>query len=574
MLGSAARVLRWLTKWLDGNLLARAAQASAAGRHADAAQLLMRAARAQPGDAEVHYELGRTMRALGEPARAVTCFREALRVDAAHADAAADLAGTLLGLGQPQAAETHARQALAAAPRSLAAHVNLGAALEGQGRFAEAAARYRAALDVDPACSAALLNLSAVCLQLGRVEEAHDAAARALELKPGDFQARQRLASALLEQGRAPQAAEELRRALAADPQSAAAHNSLGHALDMLGRAGEARAHYERALALEPDNVQAHVNLASLLLLDGDYARGWDEYEWRLRDAERAALHERFGLPLWDGSPPAGRTLIVYAEQGVGDEIMYASCLPDLHARGARCVVDCDPRLAGLFQRSFPQALIHGGRQTDPADWLAAAGGADWRVPCASLARHLRRSPEAFAAARAGYLHADPARIARWHGRVAALGAGRKVGLSWRGGVAATGRGARSIPLAELEPLLRTPGTSFVSLQYGDCAAELEAAQRRFGVTLHHWPEAIADFDEMAALVCALDLTVSVCTALVHLGGALGRPVWVMAPLRPEPRYGRSGPRMPWYASVRMFRQRAYGEWRPAVEEVAAALAA
>jgi hypothetical protein len=329
---------------------------------------------------------------------------------------------------------------------------------------------------------------------------------------------------------------------------------------------------YEKALALDPQDVQAHLNRSAIWLLREDYSRGWDEYEWRLRDPAHAPLHERFGLPLWEGDSLAGRRLLIYAEQGLGDELMYASMVPELIHQGAHCLIDCDPRLEGLFRRSFPGATVHGGGQTDSADWLAAAGGADLRAPIASLPRFLRRSAESFPQ-HGGYLRAAPERIARWRERLAAAGPRPWIGLSWRGGVPRTGRGARSLRLVELLPLFTGTGATFVNLQYGHSADEVAELHASHGARLHHWTDAIDDYEETAALIAALDLTVSVCTAVVHCAGALGRPVWVMAPVRPEPRYGSRGSTMRWYPSARVFRQAVYGEWEPVIASVAGALA-
>ncbi len=240
-------------------------------------------------------------------------------------------------------------------------------------------------------------------------------------------------------------------------------------------------------------------------------------------------------------------------------------------AQAAHGVIDCDSRLAGLYRRSFPQATVHGGRQTDATDWVAGAGPIDVRIPAGSLPLHLRRSPGEFPR-HAGYLRADPARVAAWRERLQGLGPGRKIGLAWRGGVPQTGRGSRSLSLDELLPVLRLGGFSFVALQYDRCSEELAALRERHGIDVHHWQEAIDDYDETAALVCALDLTLSVCTAVVDLGGALGRPVWVMAPVRTDFRYGLEGETMRWYPSVRMFRQQRYGDWRPVLGAVSDAL--
>ncbi|HEY6966731.1 MAG TPA: hypothetical protein VI229_04610 [Burkholderiales bacterium] len=345
-----------------------------------------------------------------------------------------------------------------------------------------------------------------------------------------------------------------------------------GSMFQELGRLPEAFADFERALALRPDFPLARFHRAMARLLAGDFEHGWDDYELRRLSSDHAQALA--GLPRWDGAALAGRTLLITREQGLGDEIMFASILPQLLAQGGRCVLECDPRLLPLLRRSFPSLTAFG---TEPGGGLPASiarASIDAAIEAGSLPVLFRRRSADFPR-HAGYLRADPDAVARWRERLAALGPGLKVGLSWTGGVQRTRRALRSLALEQLLPLLRTPGVRFVSLQYtADARADVDALRARHGIEVAHWPEAIDDYDQTAALVCALDLVVSVCTSLVHLGGALGRPVWVLAPLSPEWRYGAAGESMPWYPSVRLFRQTAYADWAPVVERAARALAA
>ena len=340
-----------------------------------------------------------------------------------------------------------------------------------------------------------------------------------------------------------------------------------------MGEFGQARDCYEKALALDREDAQAHVNRGMLRILTGDFEHGWPDYEWRVRTDELVASYRRFPMPRWDGSPLAGRTLLVHAEQGLGDEIMYGSCIPEVIAQAGHCVVECADRLVPLFSRSFPQATIRGMAKGDVTEWLKDVPPVDVQVPAGSLPLFLRRKAADFPRERA-YLKADPARVAAWRARLADLSPGLKIGLSWRGGVPVTGNVLRSVPLERMLPFLRQEGVSFISLQYGETRGDLDRLARLHGISVQHWQDAIDDYEETAALMCALDLTISVCTAVVHVGGALGRPVWTMAPLRPEARYGASGDTMPWYASVRMFRQPAYGDWDSVIANVARELAA
>ncbi|RPI48731.1 MAG: hypothetical protein EHM59_00630 [Betaproteobacteria bacterium] len=201
------------------------------------------------------------------------------------------------------------------------------------------------------------------------------------------------------------------------------------------------------------------------------------------------------------------------------------------------------------------------------------ANGAVAQIAAGSLPLYFRRRLEDFPRHH-GYLRAAPERIAHWRQRLASLGPGLKVGLSWVGGALKTRRALRSIGLPQLSPVLRSPGAHFVSLQYTRCEADIDAFTRDSGIAIHHWPEAIADYDETAALVSALDLVISVTTSIVHLAGALGKPAWILVPTVAEWRYLRSGCSMPWYPSVRLHRQAVLGDWVPVVEEIRSALCA
>ena len=398
----------------------------------------------------------------------------------------------------------------------------------------------------------------------GALALAEDAAAR----DPGSYEGRLLLGRALQKLHRPEEARgafADARRLREGDPEL---HDFLGALHQETGRLAEAIAEYGRALELRPDFPLAAFHLGMARLLAGDFARGWDGYA--LRTLGRAPVPGTVGVPRWDGSPLEGRTIFVAREQGLGDEIMFASLLPELLARGGRCVLECDPRLVALLQRSFPAATVlasgpEGGLPPGaprPDAWIEAGGlPALWRRRREDFPRH------------AGYLRADPAKVERWRERLRALGPGLKVGLAWSGGVRMTRSALRSIPLDRMAPLLRVPGARFVSLQYAAGAgAEAARVAARDGVPLVHWQEAIDDYDETAALVAALDLVVSVCTAVVHLAGALGRPAWVLAPLGPEWRYGAEGEGMPWYPSVRIHRQTNYGAWEPLIADVAQAL--
>jgi len=356
-----------------------------------------------------------------------------------------------------------------------------------------------------------------------------------------------------------------LRRALEPDPLWPVALSNLGWILLEKGDYAQGLELLDAALARDPDDHETRLVRSYMNLKRGEFGQGWRDYEARRHS--RFAMHCPFHFPQWDGTPISGKTLLIHGEQGFGDQIMFASCFEDAIERAGRCIIECDPRLAALFRRSFPSAVIEAGAPSaEPAAWTANAPTVDCQIPMGSLPGFFRKRWEDFPR-HTGYLRAAPERVAYWRGRLDALGPGPKIGLSWRGGIATTRRHLRSLALEEFLPVLRLPA-EFVSLQYGNCADELNGLSREHGVILPHWQDALDDYDETAALVCALDLVVSVCTAVIHLTGALGKPVWILVPAVAEWRYLDRGEIMPWYPSARLFRQTEAGRWRDVISRV------
>jgi Tfp pilus assembly protein PilF len=407
---------------------------------------------------------------------------------------------------------------------------------------------------------------------LGRLEESERYYRRAIKVDPGFALAHHNLAELLVNLERPAEATARCRSALELEPGLAETYRTLGLSLEHQGRYEEAIAAHRESAARGGNRAAADFGEALVRLLIGQFQPGWEKYEARLDAPSVRSLHERFDYPRWRGAHLAQRMLLIAREQGLGDEIMFASCFGDVIGVARRCFITCDRRLEPLFARSFPNATFLSGTETQLRERLAPEA-VDFQLPAGSLPLVFRSRLEDFPR-HDGYLRPDPARVEYWRARLSALGGRRVIGLSWRGGLANTGRTRRSIALEQLRPLLELPGTRFVSLQYGEVAGELAALERSRGIRVEHWPDVIASADDTAALICALDLTVSVCTAVVHLTGALGRPAWVMVPWVAEWRYGKQGESMPWYPSVRLFRQPTPGDWPPVLERVRASLAA
>lgn len=371
------------------------------------------------------------------------------------------------------------------------------------------------------------------------------------------------------ERGRFEEGAHYLRCAVEANPALYEARSNLGWVLTELGQLDEGLQCLDALLAEFPGHHEARLMRATANLKNGRFAAGWGDYDARHHSA--TAIASPYAYPVWDGSRQAQASLLVTAEQGVGDQIMFASCLAQARGRVGRILVECHPHLVPLLRRVFPSDRVGvRGAEPSPPAWTAGSN-IDLQIPIGSLPRFFRNTPADFPQ-HGGYLFADPVRVRYWRERLDALGPGVKVGLSWRGGTVNSRRSLRSIDPAELSRLLEHPGY-FVNLQYGSSGPDLQAFGRLVGSRFVHWPEALDNYDETAALVVALDLVVSVCTAVIHLAGALGRPVWVLTPASPEWRYMQAGPGMPWYPSARLFRQRHAFEWESVLAELVGELA-
>ncbi|MCC6608234.1 MAG: tetratricopeptide repeat protein [Burkholderiales bacterium] len=521
---------------------------------------------AEPERAEGWVLLGAVLRDAGDARRAAEAYMRALSLAPEDLAPRIELAVLLIGLAQATNAIPLLQYVLNRDPDSAEAHGNMGIALQRLNRLAEAVPHFERAVALNPADALLQNNLALAYRELGRLDEAAHLLRAAHSRKPGDPTTINNLAIVLADLGRAAEARALVEPLVEARPEFHEARCTLAHVLQDLGELDTGLAHIERVLARQPQNADVRMMKALHLLSLRDFERGWREYTARMTSAE--SPRRSFPFPEWQGESLSGKSVLVYAEQGIGDEIMFANCFGDLLEEARRVVIECDPRLAPLFARSFPGAEVFPGRLPGPHPWLEQAGEIDVQVPAGSLPRRYRSSWASFPRHR-GYLRPDPEKVAHFRARLAGLGSGRKMGIAWRGGLAKTRRALRSIEPRELEALLGRPELSFVCLQHAatteDTAAMGAFAPGRF----HHWPEALVEADETAALMSALDCIVTVCSYVVHLGGALGLDVRVLVPASPEWRYLRAGQEMPWYPAARLFRQRPGERWANVVRAVA-----
>lgn len=490
-----------------------------------AVRLYGRALRLRPELADAHASRSAALRRLGRHDAALAAAGQALSLAPDHADALANRAAALSSQGESQAAELCARRSLRLNARSAVAHATLAASLATQRRWTDAEAAARDSLAVDRNLGEAWEVLGAVLAKLDRFSDSLEAFAMAEGLRPG--------------------------------PSVWAAR---GTALIAMARPAEAAVDIERALSERPQDAGLHWNLGFARLMAGDYAGGWPEFEWRRSDGRAEPPWRRFAQPTWRGEPLEGRTVLLYAEQGLGDTLQFLRYVPLVAARGGRVVLEVQPSLLPLMAGvDGPVQVIGRGDPLPPFDL---------ECPLMSL-------PLAFGTAvddvpaTVPYLRADPARAAHWQGRLAP-GSAPRVGLVWAGNPRFPGDDQRSPRLAGLRALIDAPGCRFYGLQMGPGRADLADAVMPGNFT-DLAPE-IADFADTAAIMANLDLVVSSCTGPAHLAGALGLPLWVALPFSADWRWMTGRDDSPWYPTARLFRQPTPGDWSSVTGRMAAEL--
>lgn len=486
----------------------------------------------------------------GRAGEAVAPLAEAAAARPDDAAARVNLAGALLAAGRLAEARDMAETAVRLAPSLAQAQATLAAARLASGDAHGALAAADAAVALAPTHAEAWFTCGTALAALGDAEGSARALETALDLAPGHARASLNLGNALATLDRQTDALAALHTAIAADPTLPEAHASLGHLLAGMGRLDEAITACDAAIALRPDFAQAYWNRSFAHLLAGDFARGWADYEWRRRHPSFAGDFSRSFAPTWQGENLAGKTLLVEAEQGLGDTIQFARFLPLLRARGARVLLAVAAPLRRLLA---PLAQTMDRDEAPPPH--------DWRVDQLSLPLLLATTLETIPPS--PYLAADRVAVAAWH---AALPPRPRVGLVWAGNPTHSNDRRRSLPADALGPLLHDPRlahVSFVSLQRG-------AREGEYDMTAPLPPA--ADFADTAALVAALDHVVSIDSSVAHVAGALGMPVSLLLPAAPDWRWLLNRSDSPWYAAHSLHRQERQGDWTRALAAVAAEL--
>ncbi|MBP2315639.1 tetratricopeptide repeat protein [Azospirillum soli] len=515
----------------------------------EAVGLFRQAVRLTPDDAGLRIDLARALMMAVHNQQAIDTLQTALALQPDHALALLQLGKVMHASNQPAPAATLLQHFLRLAPdhgeaRQLWTQIidrhgramTFMRAIErlDQGETAEAVRLFRATLAIDPACGPALSNIAAQSL-------------------------------------RQPDNARTLaQRARRADPRHPDIAQILGNVFIALGDDENAIAAYRETLRLSPDHVGAHWNLSHALLRLGDYGSGWDEYEWRWRSPAMNGQHRPFPQPRWEGGDLTGKTILVHAEQGLGDALQFIRFLDRvMAARPEHIYLEAHAPVRPLLECNVDPALVSVISRASDFPGIAGLPDVDCQIPLMSLARLFCRNIEAIPAA-VPYLHPPADRPDTWKRRLqeSSPDAHLRCGLVWAGRPANVNDARRSMRLAAFAPLAAIPGVTLYSLQVGPAVRELA----EFPGPITDLSGDLPDLAEAAAAIAALDLVITVDTAIAHLAGALGRPVWVLLPSNPCWRWMSGRSDSPWYPTARLFRQERPDDWTGPLAAVARAL--
>lgn len=402
-------------------------------------------------------------------------------------------------------------------------HALVGAALHGVEQYSEGLAEFQAAYALDGSI-ANQKRLAVALLMSCRYEEALG------------------MYESLLEKGEASE--NELR-------------GNLAVCYSYLGRFPEAEHILNEIIDNQAHDPAFRMMRAIVHLLHGRWRQGWQDYAWR--GVGRGSTMRTLPFAKWRGESLTGKSLVILAEQGLGDQIMFSSCLPDILCQApARVVFEVNERVAATLKRSFPECEVVPTRQKKDLEWVADLGAMDYFVPLANLPMYFRNQDSDFP--RVSYLKPDPLRVAYWIEQLEKSGPRPWIGFSWKGGTEITRAVVRTTSIEQFQPLATKHGGTWICLQYGKVIDSVARANAQ-GFSMAYWPEAISDLDEFAAIISALDAVVTVCNTTVHFAGALGVPTIVVAPRIPEWRYGIDLSTFPWYPNVQVLRQDQAGSW-------------
>tara|TARA_R110002110_G_scaffold3104_21_gene15989 strand:- start:285 stop:1907 length:1623 start_codon:yes stop_codon:yes gene_type:complete len=506
---------------------------------------------AASGDMEKKFVQGRRLQSRDRFTEAEARFRKVLAADPAHIGALTGLTQCLIALRREHDAIGLIDRAAADAGDNERYLFELGGLCTTIKYLHQARALYERALTLNPDATSTLINLATVVDEQGETQRAVDLLSRAIELQPRSAKAYGNLGKVLTGTLLFDEALACYRRAIELEPDLSQSYTNLGALLEILGRHHDALGALQKALTLDPECDAARWNLARALLTVGETEAGWDMYGFGFACGQRQPFRPFPGL-IWEGHDLTGKTIMVWREQGLGDDMFFSTCYADLIARAGHVIIETDARLVPLYRRTWPQATVR------PEKWASTGLGNygevdfDYTAPAGLVAAQLRRTVDAFPP-KVHTLVPDPARVAQCRAWLASLPEGPKIGISWTSKKLNDIRALTYTNLAEWKKLFAIEGASIVNLQYTDVEEEAGTLEREFGLTLHRMPglDLFSDIEGAAALSSCLDAVVAPPSFPIVLAAALGITCFYYGAPHPWTKLGTD--RMPWFPSMRCY---------------------
>ena len=533
----------------------------------DAAKYLENLADLVSPSANILGLLGSAFNKAGRGEEAIQVYEQALQISSDQAENYFNLGNVYRDLGRSDEAIVHYRKAQEKNPQFVDAYVNLGIVYKNAEQYDNAAEAFRSAIKLDPADGWAYASLGNVYQEQGKFDEAVKAHEKSFETNPESMEFMNNLASSLAQAGLPEKSIALYREALETHPESLELACGLGTAYTALGNTQKAKAAYRAALRIFPEDPMAKYLFGRVMLLEGSFQEAWEGLDSRWEIPELKTRTMVLPQPQWKGEDLSGKSILVWGEQGVGDEVMYSGMIPDLLERGARVSLECDSRLIPIYCRSFPN--VEYIPRSDPPEPAIMQESFDYHTPSGSLARWLRPDENAFPS-RQSFLQADSGHVQTLRERYGAGTDNKLIGITWKSKNVKFGD-HKSMSLKMLSPITRIPGLTFVDLQYGETAQERKSFAEETGVEILHEDtiDQMEDLDIFAAQIAAMDLVISISNTTVHLAGALGVPCWLLLNKVPLNCWMLDRKDSPWYPSLTLFRQTQSGQWEDVVDKVA-----
>jgi tetratricopeptide (TPR) repeat protein len=526
------------------------------GESEEACRFFLQAINSDPTLAPAYNDLGGVLQRIGPVEKAIPFYQKAISFQPDFAEAYYNLGNAFKELGCWPEAIKQTQKAIELDPGLPEAHYIQGIAYYEQEQVDEAITSWQKALELKPGFTEVYFNLGIAYYNKGHLEEAQALCQKAVELDPGLAEAHYNLGLVYYGKNLLEEAIRCWQKTLQINPEHQDAYNNMGAAFQDKHELEKAQRCFQKAIDNNPDLPDTHWNKSLCHLLAGSFSEGWSDYQWRFR-INTIFFNRHFPQPLWEGEDLTGKTILLYAEQGFGDTIQFIRYVPLVKKRGGRVVVECQEDLASLLEsmEGIDQLIKHGQPLPD----------FDVQCPLLSLPLAFKTQIQTIPAS-IPYLSLNPALIQKWQGITGADQEDLKIGLVWAGRPTHKKDRKRSLNFEALESILEIPGITFFSLQKGEAALQIQNRPNR--IKLINVAEKLADFTETGALIQNLDLVISVDTAVAHLTGALGKPVWTLLPYSPDWRWLLDREDCPWYPSMRLFRQPCPGDWGSVIQSV------